>query len=152
MMKKTTYPFAMFIIDFDRESEKNILIIFLPILIALTLSFFSTCVPFVYGKPFVFGASLSTLAITILVAYRFIIQSMMPQVGYLTIADEIYILIFLAAFFPLLLQMTGWFLITKRKGVSDERGKELVSNFNLISTLSMIPLCIIIVIYFYIIL
>ena len=76
---------------------------------------------------------------------------MMPQVGYFTIADVVYILIFLASLLPVLLQIAGWFLIAKRKGTTDERAKELVDDLNLATSLIMIPLYIFIAVWFYII-
>ena len=80
-------PKAVFLIDFKKRGIKKVLIIFIPIFAAVFFALFTFLMSFnSYRGKFV----LSTSAVTALLGYRFVIEQLMPPVGYLTVTDKLY--------------------------------------------------------------
>jgi hypothetical protein len=103
--KETESPEALFIINIMGIGIKNILIIFIPLLFGLLISLFSLLLSYAQEEGIKFMRTLSSAGITSLLAYRFVIQSIIPNVGYSTTTDSIYTLCLLTAFIPFIMQI-----------------------------------------------
>lgn len=108
--KKSENPKAFFILNFAKASSRKVLIIFMPLFSAITLSLLS----FIMSVSNVVGVfSLAITAVTALLGYRFVIEQMMPQVGYFTTADSLYLFLLMSAFLIFCMQL----LITRQYSV-----------------------------------
>jgi hypothetical protein len=109
--KQIAYPQALFLISFSNIGIKDALIIFIPILFSILLGLFLLLIPYgTLGSNEVI-LSLSTVAITALLAYRFVIQNMMPTVGYLTTTDSVYTFGLLVTFILFFFRVIGTVLL-----------------------------------------
>ncbi len=100
--KKVIVPKTLFTLNIEKNGIRKILIIFIPLFASTYLSLFS----FVMNMANVVGKfSLSITALTALIGYRFVIEQMMPQVGYLTTTDMIYILLLLISLICFIFQL-----------------------------------------------
>lgn len=100
--KKISSPKALFTFDIEKNGIRKILVIFIPLFASIFLSLFS----FVMNMANVVGKfSLAISALTALIGYRFVIEQMMPQVGYLTTTDMIYILLLLISLICFIFQL-----------------------------------------------
>jgi len=100
--KKNSSPKALFLINFAKAGIRKALIIFIPLFSAAFLSLFS----FLMNIANIVGKfSLAISAVTALLGYRFVIEQMMPQVGYFTTTDLIYLLLLIFSFFIFLAQL-----------------------------------------------
>lgn len=100
--KKISAPKALFTFDIEKNGIRKILVIFIPLFASIFLSLFS----FVMNMSNVVGKfSLAISALTALIGYRFVIEQMMPQVGYLTTTDMIYILLLLISLVCFIFQL-----------------------------------------------
>jgi hypothetical protein len=129
--KKTENPKAIFIINIVKASTRKILIIFLPLFSAIFLSFFS----FVMNIANVVGRfSIAISAVTALLGYRFVIEQMIPQVGYFTTTDEIYLFLLIVAFIIFMFQLliTRFYMVradnAKKQPTDHEKNKTESSN------------------------
>ncbi len=122
--KKTDNPKALFIINVLKAGARKALIIFLPLFSAIFLSLFSFAMNLsnIVGK-----FSLSISAVSALLGYRFVIEQMMPQVGYFTTTDEIYLFLLIAAFIIFLYQLFATRLYMLRE---EERKKNAAQHIN----------------------
>jgi hypothetical protein len=112
----TSAPKALFIINFVKAGFRKILIIFLPILAALFLSLCS----FLMGITNTVGRlNLAIAGVTALLGYRFVIESMMPKVGYFTTTDEVYLVLLIIAFLCFMSQL----LMTRYYSSMDEASR-----------------------------
>jgi len=156
--KKVDVPKALFTIDIKKNGIRKILIIFIPLFASSYLGLLSL----VMNMSNVVGRfSLAVSAVTALLGYRFVIEQMMPKVGYLTTADMIYILLFLFSLICFIFQL----LITRlyplyseeMKNSNEEKKKKLIQKiqnlekinsiaFILISVLLAISISVIILI------
>lgn len=93
--KTIRYPKAVFSVDFSRMGNSLTLLIFLPIFLISFLSIFWLSFKPTDGRAII---SLSTSAITSLIAYRFVTQNMSPKVGYFLLSDNMF-MFFLALTF-----------------------------------------------------
>ena len=120
--KKTENPKGFFIITIVKSSIRKTLLIFIPIFFAILLAFFS----FVMSKSNTGGKfSLAISSVTALLGYRFVIEQMMPQVGYFTTTDVIYLLLLVAAFVIFIYQLlyTRFLRIRAEKKQNDKKNK-----------------------------
>ena len=100
--KKVSSPKALFTFDIEKNGIRKILVIFIPLFASIFLSLFS----FVMNMSNTVGKfSLAISALTALIGYRFVIEQMMPQVGYLTTTDIIYILLLLISLICFIFQL-----------------------------------------------
>ncbi len=100
--KRVAAPKTLFTIDIQKNGIRKILIIFIPLFASTYLSLFS----FVMNIANVVGKfSLAITALTALIGYRFVIEQMMPQVGYLTTTDMIYILLLIISLICFIFQL-----------------------------------------------
>jgi len=105
--KKSENPKAFFILNFAKASGRKALIIFMPLFSAIILSLLS----FLMSIGNIAGISAIVItAVTALLGYRFVIEQMMPQVGYFTTADSLYLFLLSSAFLILFIQL----LITRQ--------------------------------------
>lgn len=103
--KKVYHPAALFSIDYRRIGIRYSLTIFLPLLLIFYLSLFSFSLdPINYRGSIV---SLATGGITALLAYRFVIESLSPSVGYFMLSDYIFFLFLFALCIVFFLVMIG---------------------------------------------
>jgi hypothetical protein len=100
--KKTANPKALFIINFAKNSIKQIMVIFIPLFSAACFSLLSfiTKITNTVGR-----FTLAVSGVTALLGYRFVIEQIMPKVGYFTTTDEIYIFLLLFSFICFLFQL-----------------------------------------------
>lgn len=103
------FPRAVFTLDCKRHDLNHLLSILLPLL----LIFFVTLVSFSFNVQEFFEAHLVIAigAITALLAYRFVIQAMSPDVGYFMLSDYLFLLFLLAVF-------AAFFINTTIQGMS----------------------------------
>jgi hypothetical protein len=94
------YPVAYFTLEYVKKGMKNALIIVLPIILMLFISLFAMALdPTKYKTT---SISLATTALSAIIAYRFIIEKISPEVAYFMLSDYLYF-IFLIAIFVLFL-------------------------------------------------
>ncbi len=112
--KKSDTPNALFIINIIKAGSRKALIIFLPLFSVIFISLFSLAMNLtnVVGK-----VTLAISAVTALLGYRFVIEQMMPQVGYFTTTDEIYLFLLISAFIIFLYQLfaTRFYMIREEE-------------------------------------
>ena len=92
--KEQSSPVATFSINFQKSGFRKVLIIFLPLFFAIFFSFFSLLMN-IRNNIGRYSASIS--GVTSLIGYRFVIEQMMPNVGYFTLADTLYIILLIFA-------------------------------------------------------
>ncbi len=86
--KKSITPKALFYLKMQKDGIRKVFTVVIPILFALllTLLAFLMNVENSQGRQ-----SLAASGLTALIGYRFVIEQMMPEVGYFTMADLVYI-------------------------------------------------------------
>lgn len=90
------YPAVVFSLDLARRGFKNVFLIMLPMLILFILSSFTLLLDPEKIATSIIGLSTGTL--TGLIAYRFVIQRVEPDVVYFTLTDHIFNLFLVAIF------------------------------------------------------
>lgn len=109
--KKSEHPKALFVMKFMKDSARKALVIFVPLFSATFLALLSFVINI--GNP-VGKFSLAITSLTALLGYRFVIEQMLPQVGYLTTTDAIYLflLLFIFIIFSFQLLITRYYALT----------------------------------------
>ncbi len=124
--KKAAHPKVLFTISVAKASIRRLLIIFVPFFTAAFFALFA----FLLSLANIRGRfSLAITSITALLGYRFVIERMMPQVGYFTTTDSIYTFLLVFAFFCFLYQL----IITRFYAIVEndfKQGKIKSSGFN----------------------
>ncbi len=110
--KKMLRPVVAYSINFAKSSMRQIIIIFVPLFIALLFGLLTFLMDLANA---VDRVRMSVSALTALLSYRFIIDRMMPTVGYLTTTDLIYVLY--------LLLLLGIFILQTMLSLYTEYGK-----------------------------
>ena len=82
------YPAVIFAIDLAKKGFRKVFIIMLPLLLLFILSTFTFLMDVVNLSKSII--SLSTGTLTAIIAYRFVIEKIVPDVGYFTLTDHIY--------------------------------------------------------------
>ena len=108
--KNVYHPKILFSIDFKRTGIQDIFLIFLPLCLMVFICLFS--LGFDPPEESVRVLTLSLSSITGLITYRFVLQSLTPQVGYFILSD-CFFLLFLALCF--ICFCTGLILIHRGK-------------------------------------
>lgn len=101
-LKEYAFPMATFTINFQKTGFRKVLIIFLPLFFAIIFSFLSLLMN---PKNNIGRYSASVSGVTSLIGYRFVIEQMMPDVGYFTLADTIYIILLSVALIIFIFQI-----------------------------------------------
>lgn len=100
--KSVQRPVVVYNINFSKAGIRGIVIIFIPLLAGLFLALFT----FLLGiDNTVTRFRLSMGALTSILSYRFIIDRMMPPVGYFTTTDSIYTMILLSSLLTFVFQI-----------------------------------------------
>ena len=100
--KTTTFPKAIFLINMEKAGIKKLLVIFMPLYLAVFLSFFS----FLMSIGNVIGRfSLAASGVSALLGYRFVIEKMIPEVGYFTTTDSIFTMLLMINFLVFVWQL-----------------------------------------------
>lgn len=115
--KTVAVPKALFTLKIQKNGIRKILIIFIPLFASTYLGLFSLIINMANT---VGRFSLAITAVTAILGYRFVIEQMMPQVGYLTTADMIYLLLFLITLICFIFQL----FITRLYSLYSEKLKE----------------------------
>ncbi len=125
-------PKAVFMIDFAKDGTKKVLIIFIPIFAAVFLALFTFLMSFnSYRGKFI----LSTSGVTALLGYRFVIEQLMPPVGYLTVTDKLYIFFLFFAFAIFIFQL----LLVRQYMLLTERGKIQAKDLAVVDHVELLP-------------
>lgn len=95
-------PKALFMINFAKASMRKIFIVFLPLFAATFLALFSFLLSLSNGSGR-FGLGVSGL--TAILGYRFVIEQLLPKVGYFTTTDEMYLFLLLFVFIIFVFQL-----------------------------------------------
>lgn len=115
--KKVEHPKAIFVLNFIKAGARKALIIFVPLFSAVFLSMLA----FVMNAANIVGKfSLAISAVTALLGYRFVIEQIMPYVGYFTTTDGIYLFLLVFAFINFAIQL----LLTRRYMVAPSDKKD----------------------------
>ena len=105
--KEIAYPAVLFTLDFFHHSIRYIITVLLPLLIIFFIDLFSLCFDQRERETLV---GLTTASIAALVAYRFVIESLTPRVGYPTVADYLYFLFLTNTFIIFVVNCVGPYL------------------------------------------
>lgn len=85
------HPRVAFTLDFERVGIRHVISIILPLLLLFFIALFTFSIdPTGYNSGNIM--SLSSTSITALIAYRFVIESISPQVGYFMFSDYVFLL------------------------------------------------------------
>ncbi len=95
--KNIRVPKVIYALDFKRSGVSLIMLILLPIFLIFFFGLFSFAFDPATAISSIVG--IATTALTSLVAYRFVIQSMSPKVGYFLLSDIIFMLFLALTFF-----------------------------------------------------
>lgn len=96
-------PRVVFSIEYLRSGLRYALLIFLPLLLIFYLMLFTFSIdPEKHGSSII---SLSTGGITAILAYRFVIENLSPQVGYFMLSDHVFFLFLGGVFVIFLINM-----------------------------------------------
>jgi hypothetical protein len=109
------HPRVIFEIDYMHSSTRYIIMIILPLLFIFAIELFSFCVDQREQKDALIA--LSGTDIAGLFAYRFVIESLAPKVGYFMISDYLFFLFLSTSFTVLLIQGFGPYLSINQKKV-----------------------------------
>lgn len=150
LTKKVENPKALFVINFIKASSRKALIIFIPLFSAVFLSLLA----FIMNAANVVGKfSLAITAVTALLGYRFVIEQMMPQVGYFTTTDAIYLFLLIFAFinFSIQLLLTRYYMVTstaqpKSDGKGHDSGPDFIEKLERVNSIIFIIMSLLLVI------
>ncbi|MDP3889546.1 MAG: hypothetical protein Q8Q25_03330 [bacterium] len=85
--KKREFPAVTFALDYKRVGIRYIITIFLPLLLMFYIALFGLSLPTDRAMPVVSGA------LTAILAYRFVIETISPHTGYFMLTDSVFVLI-----------------------------------------------------------
>ncbi len=127
--KKMLRPVVAYSINFAKSSMRQIIIIFVPLFIALLFGLltFLMSLSNAYDR-----VRMSVSALTALLSYRFIIDRMMPTVGYLTTTDLIYVLYLLLLLGIFILQIVLSLYTEPGKGIPSDKAESLSKIHNVL--------------------
>ena len=101
--KVVKHPRAVFSIDFEKAGLRKVLLILIPIILLFFLGLFSLIFDHDRGARAILSLSVGSLSG--LLAYRFVIEKLSPEVGYFTLTDHAYTLILTLTFILFLFNM-----------------------------------------------
>ncbi len=115
LKRERHYPEVLFGIHFFHESMRYIISILLPLLIVFFIDLFTFCLDQNLDHSVL--VSVSTGNIIALIAYRFIIESMAPRVGYLLLSDYSFFLFISNTFAVFIINCMGPYLTVIQKKI-----------------------------------
>lgn len=107
-VKDIHFPQVIFEMDYYHYSTRYIIMIILPLLIIFFIELFSLCLDHRENQSTLI--QLSTTNITGLLAYRFVIETIVPKVGYATLADYFFFLFLGTSTFMFFINVVGPYL------------------------------------------
>lgn len=111
---ETLFPTVVFSLDFKRVGSRHIVSIFIPLLLIFFIALFTFSIdPLGHNSPSII--TLSATAVTALIAYRFVIESMSPAVGYFLASDYIFLAFLMVTCSIFFCNIFGSFLAHKYK-------------------------------------
>ncbi len=113
--KEVVYPSVLFTFEFYHHSIRYLMSILLPLLIIFLIDLFSLC--FDQRKERDILVTMTTANIAALVAYRFVLESLTPKVGYPTIADYFFFLFLSNTFMIFMINCVGPYLTRRQKKI-----------------------------------
>lgn len=93
--QKVAAPKVRFTVNLSKRGAKDVYIMFMPLYIVTFIAIFSFLTSLFAAQP---RSVMSATAVPALLGYRFVLQNLLPHVGYLTTADYIYLLLLVIAF------------------------------------------------------
>ncbi len=115
--KDLTYPSVLFGIDFFYESARHLIGVILPLLIIFLIDLFSFCLDQRRDRSAL--VQISTGNVVAIIAYRFVIESLAPRVGYMMVADLLFFLFLTNTLCVFVINTVGPYLtIFQRKMIS----------------------------------
>lgn len=100
--KGAAYPKAIFTVNVQKTGIRKVLVIFLPIYLVMMLSLFSFLMAI---NNYVGRFSLASAGISAELGYRFVLDKMIPEVSYFTIADSLYLVLLVSSFLVFVSQL-----------------------------------------------
>lgn len=141
--KKVESPKALFVVNFGKASIKPIMVIFIPLFATTIFSLVS----FVMKLSNTIGRfTLAVSAVTALLGYRFVLEQMMPKVGYFTTTDAIYIFLLVFSFICFLFQL----MITRQAEHSEDGKKDdpdKLTKLHRINTLFFVAMLLLLIVF-----
>jgi hypothetical protein len=89
-------PLVVFSFDYNKPGVRSTLLIIIPIILMFFMSLFTLSLDPTVSSREIFATSIGVL--TSILTYRFVIESLSPQVDYFTMGDYVYIFVLLCAF------------------------------------------------------
>lgn len=136
--KLSSRPQVAFVINVDSKGIRKFLIIFMPILIAIFLSMFSFVAGVAGNKASQQRQVLPTAAITAIIGYRFVIESILPQVGYFTTTDYFFLFMLMVAFWNFVFQTLFIWHLNHALSLTGSALAESMHKFRVINTLAFL--------------
>jgi len=112
--KNVKRPVVAYTINFVKSGLRFIIIIFLPLFVVLLLSLFTLLIT-IDNEAARFRASM--VALTAMLSYRFVVDRMMPSVGYFTTTDVVYAIWFVFIFLVFVSQLAIGRMTAQAHGV-----------------------------------
>ena len=116
VLQEIKNPRIIFEMDFYHHSLRYLYLVILPLLLIFMIEMFSFSVDQKMYKDTLF--QMSIVNIGALFAYRFVIQTIAPNVGYLTIADFLFLLFLSTSFITFVVNCTGFYLSEWQKKIA----------------------------------
>lgn len=107
-------PKVQFVFYVEKKGYKDTLIIFIPLYLVTFITAYSFLISFLSST----RSFMASTAIPALLGYRFVLQNLLPQIGYFTTTDYIYLMLLVVSFIILIFQSilarigTGYFKTT----------------------------------------
>lgn len=100
-----SYPCVTFSFDFKRNGIRQALIVILPMLGMFFISYSSITLNFTETAPKLIVTNISLGSIMGLLAYRFVLETITPKVGYFTLTDHMFFVFLTVSFLVFLLKL-----------------------------------------------
>ncbi len=161
LRKVTETPEVLFSLLVVNIGVKNILVIFVPLLFALLLALFSLLIPYTFENAHenALMFSVASASVASILAYRFVIQRLMPSVGYMTTTDYVFVLCLLVCMAIFLLHILFFLTIIQRslrmrrgEKVTQDEGERLTMKVNVAAALLFFVVSLMVLVSLYIIL
>lgn len=119
-------PEVVFSLSVGNIGMKNTLVIFVPLLFALLLALFSLLIPYKFENSHenALMFSVASASVASILAYRFVIQGLMPRVGYMTTTDYVFVLCLFVCMTIFLVHVL-FFLTLMQRSLRLRRGEDI---------------------------
>ena len=143
--KKTEKPIAVFMIDFVKGGIRKAFIIFVPIFLSFLLGLFAFLLTIsnIVGR-----ATLAVSSVSTLLGYRFVIERMMPSVGYFTTTDHVYVILLAFAFAMFVFQtlLVRKTMLASELKMSQNEKRDRISLYRLINDITFLIMVMLVVV------